>query len=112
VTDAMPPVGTDVDGFNLYGQRIFRRDGRLVTADGTLAGADIDMASAMRNSIKMLGVSVEEALRMASLNPAKFLKLDDRLGRLMPGYRADLVLLDRNLSVIDTWVAGVGSSSA
>jgi N-acetylglucosamine-6-phosphate deacetylase len=112
VTDAMPPVGTDVDGFDLYGQRIFRRDGRLVTADGTLAGADIDMASAMRNSIKMLGVSVEEALRMASLNPAKFLKLDDRLGRLMPGYRADLVLLDRNLSVIDTWVAGVGSSSA
>jgi N-acetylglucosamine-6-phosphate deacetylase len=50
-------------------------------------------------------------LRMASLNPAKFLKLDDRLGRLMPGYRADMVLLDRNLSVIDTWVAGVCSSS-
>jgi N-acetylglucosamine-6-phosphate deacetylase len=38
--------------------------------------------------------------------------LDDRLGQLLPGYRADLVLLDRNLSVIDTWVAGVGSSSA
>jgi N-acetylglucosamine-6-phosphate deacetylase len=111
VTDAMPPVGTDADGFDLYGQRIFRRDGRLVTADGTLAGADIDMASAMRNSITMLGVSVEEALRMASLNPAKFLKLDDRLGRLMSGYRADLVLLDRDLSVMNTWVAGVRSSN-
>jgi N-acetylglucosamine-6-phosphate deacetylase len=60
------------------------------------------MASAMRNSITMLGVPVGEALRMASLNPAKFLKLDDRLGRLMPGYRADLVLLDQNFSVMDT----------
>ena len=49
-----------------------------MTADGTLAGADIDIPSAMRNSITMLGVPVEEALRMASLNPAKFLELDDR----------------------------------
>jgi N-acetylglucosamine-6-phosphate deacetylase len=108
VTDAMPPVGTDTDGFDLYGQRIFRRDGRLVTADGTLAGADIDMASAMRNSITMLGVSVEEALNMASLSPAKLLKLDDRLGRVLPGYQADLVLLDQNFFVMHTWVAGVG----
>jgi N-acetylglucosamine-6-phosphate deacetylase len=106
VTDAMPPVGTDATGFELYGQRILRRDGRLVTEDGTLAGADIDMASAVRNSVHMLGLPLEEALAMASLRPAEFLRLDDRFGRLAPGYRADLVLLGQNLEVLKTWVGG------
>ena len=84
VTDAMPPVGTDATGFELYGQRILRRDGRLVTEDGTLAGADIDMASAVRNCVHMLGLPLEKALVMASLHPAEFLRLDDRFGRSRP----------------------------
>ena len=56
--------------------------------------------------------AVEEALRMASLNPAKLLRLDDRLGRLMPGYRADLVLPSRDLTVMETWVAGSNPSGS
>ena len=106
VTDAMPPVGTDATSFELYGQRILRRDGRLVTEDGTLAGADIDMASAVRNCVHMLGLPLEEALAMASLHPAEFLRLDGRLGRLAQGYRADLVLLGQDLEVLKTWVGG------
>ena len=69
------------------------------------------MASAMHDSIAMLGVPVEDALRMASPNPAKFVKLDDRLGRRLPGYRADLVLLDRDLSFTGTGIRGVSSSN-
>lgn len=106
VTDAMPPTGTDVTSFELYGQTIHRRDGRLVTDDGTLAGADIDMAQAVRNAVRLLGVSVEEALRMASLYPARFLRLDHGRGRIQAGYVADLVLLDEGLGVVGTWVAG------
>jgi N-acetylglucosamine-6-phosphate deacetylase len=106
VTDAMPPVGTDATGFELYGQRILRREGRLVTEDGTLAGADIDMASAVRNCVHMLGLPLEKALAMASLRPAEFLRLDDRFGRLAQGYRADLVLLGPDLEVLNTWVGG------
>jgi N-acetylglucosamine-6-phosphate deacetylase len=106
VTDAMPPVGTDATSFELYGQRILRRDGRLVTEDGTLAGADIDMASAVRNCVHMLGLPLEVALAMASLHPAEFLRLDDRFGRLAQGYRADLVLLGQDLEVLKTWVGG------
>jgi N-acetylglucosamine-6-phosphate deacetylase len=106
VTDAMPPVGTDATSFELYGQRILRRDGRLVTEDGTLAGADIDMASAVRNCVHMLGLPLEKALAMASLHPAEFLRLDDRFGRLAQGYRADLVLLGQDLEVLKTWVGG------
>lgn len=106
VTDAMPPVGTDATEFELLGQTILRRNGRLVTKAGVLAGADIDMAASIRNCVHLLGLPVEEALRMASLYPACFLRLDHRLGRLAPGYRADITLLDAGLQVRGCWVAG------
>ncbi|MFY0570792.1 N-acetylglucosamine-6-phosphate deacetylase [Archangium lansingense] len=106
VTDAMPPVGTEVTSFMLYGRTILRREGRLVTENGTLAGADIDMVSAVRNCVRLLGLPLEECLRMASLYPASYLGLDGHLGRVAPGYRADLTLLRAELSVLATWVGG------
>ena len=106
VTDAMPPVGTDAQTFSLYGRTILRREGRLVTENGTLAGADIDMASSVRNCVRLLELPLEEALRMASLYPANFLGMEDRMGRLAPGYRSDLTLLRPDLSVLATWVGG------
>ncbi|SEL44375.1 N-acetylglucosamine 6-phosphate deacetylase [Stigmatella aurantiaca] len=106
VTDAMPPVGTDADSFTLYGHTILRRDGRLVTETGTLAGADIDMAMSVRNAVQLLGLSLEESLRMASLYPAFFLGLDEYVGRLASGYRADLTLLRPDFKVLATWVGG------
>ena len=106
VTDAMTPLGTDATSFQLYGATIHRRDGKLVTDDGTLAGADLDMAQAVRNCIGLLGLPREEALRMASLYPAQFLGMSDRRGRLGSGYLADMVLLDQSTHVLGTWVAG------
>jgi N-acetylglucosamine-6-phosphate deacetylase len=107
VTDAMPPVGGSSAGFRLYGQRITVRDGRCTTADGTLAGSVLDMASAVRNCVRMLGLPLAEALPLASTAPAAFLGIDGWLGRLAPGYRADLVALDPDtVDVLATWVAG------
>jgi N-acetylglucosamine-6-phosphate deacetylase len=107
VSDAMPPVGGRRINFTLYGQEIAVRDGRCVRSDGTLAGAALDMASAIRNSVTMLGLPLTTALRMASATPAQFLGLADSLGRLAPGYRADLVAFTPDtLSVAATWVAG------
>jgi N-acetylglucosamine-6-phosphate deacetylase len=54
----------------------------------------------------MLGLPLEEAARMASLYPAQFLRIDGTLGRIAPGYHADLVLLDDDLDVTATWIAG------
>ncbi|MEE3625797.1 N-acetylglucosamine-6-phosphate deacetylase [Nitrospirillum sp. BR 11752] len=105
VTDAMPPTGTDADRFELYGQTIHRRNGRLETADGVLAGADIDMAAAVRGAMGLLGVSRETALAMASKVPADFLGLPD-VGRIAPGSRADLVELSPDLAVRRMWIAG------
>ena len=106
VTDAMPPSGTDATSFTLFGRTIQRDHGRLVTEDGTLAGADIDMAASVRNCVELLDLPLEDSLRMASLYPAAYLGLDDRLGRAAPGYRADLALLGPDLGVLATWVGG------
>jgi len=106
VTDAMAVTGTDLKSFELHGRTIFRKDGKLTTADGTLAGSDLDMASAVRNSVQRLGLGLPDVLRMASLNPAAFLRLDHELGRIAPGYRASLVLLDEALHVRQTWIDG------
>ena len=106
VTDAMPSVGTDAAGFHLLGQDIRLQDGVLVSANGTLAGSHLDMATGVRNIVRHLGVGVEAALRMASLHPAQFLRLDGELGRIGPGYRADLVLLDADFNTKATWISG------
>jgi N-acetylglucosamine-6-phosphate deacetylase len=106
VTDAMSTVGSDRDGFDLFGQRVTRSSGRLTTADGTLAGSDLDMAAAVRNAVELLGLSVEEALSMASGHPAAFLGLEHEVGRVAPGFRADLVLLGDGLQSDRVWVGG------
>ena len=94
-----------------FRQTIQRANGKLSTADGTLAGSDLDMASAVRNAVAHLGVSLEDALRMAAPAPAAFLRLDGELGRVAPGFRADLVLLDARLHVTETWISGVAASA-
>jgi len=106
VTDAMPTVGTSLDRFELVGRTIKLADGRLSTEEGTLAGAHLDMASAVRNAVSLAQLPVEDALRAASLTPARFLGLDKERGALVPGARADLVALTRELAVVATWLDG------
>ena len=106
VTDAMPSVGIIDKTFMLQGQEVRVVDGVCVNADGTLAGSDLDMATAVRNATSMLDISVETAVRMASGNPAAFLRLNQSVGRIAPGYRADLVSVDDGISVAQTWIGG------
>jgi N-acetylglucosamine-6-phosphate deacetylase len=106
ITDAMPTVGTSLDRFELMGRTIKLSDGRLTADDGTLAGAHLDMASAVRNAVRLVQLPLEDALRAASLTPARFLGLDHERGALVPGARADLVALDRELTVVATWIDG------
>ena len=105
ITDAMPLAGSDEDVFELNGRRVTRRNGRLTLEDGTLAGSDLTMDAAVAFAVRNLGVPLEEALRMASLYPAAFLRLSDR-GRIAPGCRADLVHLDDALAVRRVWIGG------
>ena len=106
VSDAMPSVGTSDDRFSLGGRIVHVKEGRCVTEDGTLAGSNLHMALAVRNAVEHLGLPIEEALRMASLHPAAFLRLDHDRGRIAAGYRADLVLLDDRFQAQRVWIAG------
>jgi N-acetylglucosamine-6-phosphate deacetylase len=107
VTDAMPPVGGQRASFVLYGEEIAVQGGRCLRKDGTLAGAVLDMATAVRNCVRLLGAPLEVALRFASAHPASFLGLGHRLGALAPGHRADMVAVDpTRVEVLETWIAG------
>jgi N-acetylglucosamine-6-phosphate deacetylase len=106
VTDAMPPVGADRPDYVLNGETIVVRDGICQTAQGVLAGSALDMASAVRNAVQLLGLPLEEAVRMASTYPAEFLGLRESHGRIAPGYRADLVVLDDEYRVRQSWIGG------
>ncbi|HQX91906.1 MAG TPA: amidohydrolase family protein, partial [Thermomonas sp.] len=107
VTDAMPMVGSDDPGFDLYGETITAVDGVVRNAAGSLAGSALDMASAVRNTVHLLGLPLEEACRMAAQYPAEWIGLGHQLGRIAPGYRADLVLLDADVRVQRSWIAGL-----
>jgi len=106
VTDAMPMVGADDPSFSLYGEVITAVDGVVRNAAGSLAGSALTMASALRNAVQLLGVSLAEAARMASTYPAQCLGLGERYGQIRPGYHADLVWLDAALTVQGTWIGG------
>jgi N-acetylglucosamine-6-phosphate deacetylase len=112
VTDAMPGVGVPEKSFSLQGRTISIANGVLVDEEGTLAGTHIDMASTVRNAVELLGLELPEAARMASRNPAEFLGLGGELGRIAPGYRASLVLVDEATEVRETWIDGVSSADA
>lgn len=106
VSDAMATVGSDSPDMKLFGEQISVSGGALRTAEGTLAGAHLDLPTAMRNAMSMLGAPPEDALRMASRTPAEFLRIHMKRGCIAPGARADLILLGPDLDVRRVWIAG------
>lgn len=106
VTDAMATIGTDMTSFTLNGRIIYRKDGSLRLADGTLAGADLDMISAVRYVHRIVGLDLSEALRMASLYPAHAVGQAHRLGRFANGTAADIVALSDDLDIQGVWIGG------
>lgn len=106
ITDAMPTAAGGPDNFALQGRAVHLVKGKLVLDDGTLAGSNLTMDEAVRYCVERLGVNLEDALRMASLNPATFLRREHELGRIKAGYLANLVHLSDDLRVLETWIDG------
>ncbi|HIF9398938.1 TPA: N-acetylglucosamine-6-phosphate deacetylase [Photobacterium damselae] len=99
VTDAVTPAGTDMTEYDMAGVKAYVTNGKCHYEDGTIAGAAITMIEGVRNLIQHVGLSQEEALRMASLYPAKAIKIDDSYGKIAEGYKANIVLLNDNNQV-------------
>jgi N-acetylglucosamine-6-phosphate deacetylase len=103
VTDAMATAGSDIQAFTLNGRTIHRRNGRLTLADGTLAGADVDMVTSIRTLVRDAAVPLERALAMATSLPAKAIGRPE-LGRFAPGSNA-LPIAVRNLEAVERLTA-------
>lgn len=106
VTDAMPTVGSTEDGFELLGRSIKLHDRKLTDQAGTLAGAHLDMATAVRIAVTLAGVPAGDALRAASLTPARYLGIENERGSLQAGSRADIVALTPTFHASATWIGG------
>jgi N-acetylglucosamine-6-phosphate deacetylase len=108
----MPPAAGGPKIYELNGRRVTQDGLRLTLDDGTLAGAAITMLDAVRYVHQTLGLALADALIMATSTPARLLRIDDKLGRLKPGFRADLVHLGDDLSLESVWVGGAESPLA
>ena len=106
VTDAMSSVGTALTEFTLQSKKVLVRDGVCVDEAGVISGSALDMASAVRNTVDLVGLPLATAVRMASLNPARFLGLEGERGRIAAGCRADFVVADERMNVRSVWMDG------
>ncbi|KJY85358.1 N-acetylglucosamine-6-phosphate deacetylase [Vibrio galatheae] len=106
VTDATAPAGADMDYFIFVGKKVYYRDGKCVDENGTLGGSALTMIEAVQNTVEHVGIALDEALRMATLYPAKAIGLDNKLGRVKKGMVANLTVFDRDFNVQATVVNG------
>ncbi len=106
VSDAMSVVGTDETEFSFFDRTVYLKDGRLTSTTGELAGAALEMATAVKNAHLGVNLPLDEAIRMASQYPANYINQSDIRGELAIGYQADFVVLNEELEVQSTWISG------
>ncbi len=106
VTDAVAPAGTDMESFIFEGKKVFHRDGKCLDENGTLGGAALTMIEGVKNLVNHVNLPLEEAVRMATLYPAKAIGVDDRYGLIRKGYIADLAIIDKDLKISKMVVKG------
>ncbi|SDH65669.1 N-acetylglucosamine-6-phosphate deacetylase [Vibrio xiamenensis] len=106
VTDATAPAGAEMDYFIFVGKKVYYRNGKCVDENGTLGGSALTMIEAVQNTVEHVGIALDEALRMATLYPAKAIGVDHKLGRIRKGMVANLTAFDRDFNVLKTIVNG------
>ncbi|MES2676150.1 MAG: N-acetylglucosamine-6-phosphate deacetylase [Pseudomonadota bacterium] len=107
VTDAMPSVGAIDKSFMLNGEIIRSENGRLATANGTLAGSDLNMLAAIKNTVEMVGIKLDEAIRMASIYPAAMMGIAETYGTIEVGQNASMILIDEDYKLLRSWIDGI-----
>lgn len=106
VTDAVAPVGTNMEYFIFEGNKVLYKDGKCISPDGTLGGSALTMIEGVKNLVEHVGLTLEEALLMASTYPAKAINVDNEYGYIKKGYFADIVIMDENLNITNMIVKG------
>ena len=106
VTDAVAPAGTSMESFMFEGKKVFHENGKCIDENGTLGGAALTMIDGVKNLVNHVELSLEEAVKMATLYPARAINVDDRYGLIKKGYIADLAIIDTNLNISKMVVKG------
>jgi N-acetylglucosamine-6-phosphate deacetylase len=106
VTDAMSPVGTDQKEFEFFDGKVTRQGLKLTNAEGSLAGSVLDMASAVRFATEQLQLELATAIEMATATAADFIGQSRIRGRIQLGAQADLIWMDKNYKIQQSWIAG------
>ena len=106
ISDSMATINHGKPSFELYDEVVNESDGRLVNSEGKLAGSSITQIDAVKNAYQKCNIPLNQALAMASRYPAEYLGIENHLGSLKPGYRANLVHFDSNFKVHNAWVSG------
>lgn len=106
VTDAMEAGGLEDGEYSLGGQKVYVENAKAKLKDGTIAGSVLTMDKAIKNMIKATGLPINKVVNMATLNPARKLRMDHQIGRIKKGFKADLVLLDRDFNVKKVYING------
>ena len=105
VSDAMATAGSDIASFMLNSREILRSENRLTLADGTLAGAHLELLDAVKNVAQLTNVSFETAVEMASRIPADLVR-QQHLGRLSPGAAANILHIGVDRTLQGVWQSG------
>ena len=105
VSDTLRCCGMPDGEYMLGGQQVFLQSGVAKLADGTIAGAATNLYDGMKNAVKF-GISKEEAVLSATLHPAKALGREGEIGSIAPGRKADFVICDQNLAILQVWLSG------
>lgn len=106
VTDATAPAGANIDQFNFVGTTVYYKEGKCCSADGTLGGSAVTMIESIEQCVKFVGIELKEAIRMATLYPAKAIAVDHKLGSIAPGKVANLAIFTNEYKVTATVVNG------
>ncbi len=106
VADATAPAGASIDRFTFASKTIYHNNGRCVDAQGVLSGSALPLIQAIRNCVEHVGIPLDEALRMATLYPARAIRMDQRLGSIEVGKVANLTAFTPNYHIVKTIVHG------
>lgn len=106
ISDAMMAAGLEDGDYQLGGQPVKVEDGRARLKSGTIAGSTLDLAEAVYNMVEYLQFPLEHAVKMSSLNPARAIGLDDQVGSIEKGKKADLIVFDSSIKVLQVYRQG------
>ena len=115
VTDATAPAGADIDllgnQFDFVGTTVYYKNGKCFGEDGTLGGSAVTMIESIEQCVKFINIPLDEAIRMATLYPAKAMSVDHKLGSIHTGKVANLAIFNNDYKVTGTVVNGIYKSS-